>query len=392
MKIDLNNKKGFFWFLILFFSFFVFDFCQGSVLYLMPQSQTVYQDDYLIIDVILNTEGEQINAGTIVFEVPDSLDFVNFNKGDSVFSLWIQEPELLEKTLSFVGGTPQGFVGEGRVLRITFKAKELGKTKIDLQKDSKILLNDGKGTEAGSVFLEGNYMVVERPEGLIEISSRTHANQNEWYRNKTLHVHWDLKEENLYSYLLTEDPLAMPDQIPDRPEGELLWLGDMRYPDLEDAIYYFHLIQAEEDEKGEMIWGPKATFRAMIDSQAPEKFFPKIAQSETVFEGKYFLSFSTTDGMSGIDRYEVLESENEKGDWKIAQTPYLLEDQTLSSIIRVRAFDKAGNETIAEILPPKKPKAFPYYEIGTAILVAVVIWWLFRILKSREKKKEIKNS
>ena len=342
----------------------------------------------------MNTEGEQINTASIGLVFPDLLDVVDFNKGDSIFSLWPQDPETTDGIISFVGGTPQGFIGDGTVLKVTFRGKETGRAEVNFEQGSKVLLNDGKGTEAKTVFLEGGYEIIEKPEKLLEISSKTHPNQNKWYSHSSFFVHWDLVQENLYSYLLIQDPLAIPDETSDRPEGELLWLGDMEYPKLEDGIYYFHLREAIRDENQELVWGPKATYRMMIDTQPPEEFTPKIAQQETVFEGKYFLSFSTIDKMSGVDHYEILETRDKQQateEWKVAVSPYLLEDQSLNNIIKVKALDKAGNERIAEIIPSEKPSPFPYWAIIVGLAIVIVVYWIWKKTRRTTNYENTKN-
>lgn len=343
---------------------------EAAVLYLIPQSQTVYQGDSFIVGVNLDTEGEEINSAGIGLVFPDLLEVVDFNTGNSIFSLWPKSPSFQEQKIgdkqegliSLVGGTPQGFKGKGLILNITFRAKETGKVSVNFQKDSKVLLNDGKGTETELIFLEGNYEIMEKPEGLPPIFSGTHPDQNKWYAVKTFRVRWNPVEGVEYSYLLSLDPLAIPDEILDRPEGELMWIGEMEYADLEDGIYYFHLRQATGSKEQGLVWEPKTTFRFMIDSEQPKEFEPKIGQDKTVFEGRYFLSFASRDEMSGIEHYEVLETKDGGlSEWKKGDSPYLLEDQTLESIIKVKATDKAGNERIFEILPSKKP--FPYQMI-----------------------------
>jgi len=116
------------------------------------------------------------------------------------------------------------------------------------------------------------------------------------------------------------------------------------------------------------------------DNIPPEPFKIEVHQEPLIFEGKYFIIFSTTDKQTGLDYYEVKEGERE---WKEVESPYLLEDQALQSIIKVRAVDKAGNERIAEYVPPVKPKPFPYWIIILILIVAVGIWWLMRKLKSK---------
>jgi len=357
-------------------------FAKAATLYLMPPSQTIYQGSSFIIEVRLDSESEEINTveGNLNFP-PELLEIVDFSKGGSILSFWAKEPFLERGEISFLGGIPGGFRGEGSILKINFLAKEIGKADILFTGDSKVLLNDGKGTSAKLNFLEGNYEIIRRPEGLPLISSPTHPDQNKWYKGNTLHLHWDLVEGAEYSFILSQDPLAEPDETPDKPEGELIWMGDMEYPNLEDGIYYFFLKQKLPGKD----WSPKVAFRAMIDATPPEPFELKIGQDASMFGGKYFVSFLAIDKTSGIDHYEIQEG---KGDFREAKSPYLLGDQSLRNKIIVKVVDKAGNERISELMPPRKAFAQSLFIQFVIILILVIlviwcIWWLIK--KSRKK-------
>src|SRR4030042_2646026 len=109
------------------------------------------------------------------------------------------------------------------------------------------------------------------------------------------------------------------------------------------------------------------------DAVVPEPFTIVIQKDPAVFNGEYFIIFSTTDKQTGIDYYEVKEC---RDDWQNAESPYLLENQDLNSIIQVRAVDKAGNERMAEYLPVQKPFLYLYWKFITLILLISVITWL----------------
>ena len=118
----------------------------------------------------------------------------------------------------------------------------------------------------------------------------------------------------------------------------------------------------------------------------PEPFKIEINKDPSVFEGKYFITFLTADKQTGIDYYEVREvppiwtlrtTKSEKG-----ESPYLLKDQSLRSIIRVKAVDKAGNERIAEYLPTYKITWKDWLPWIILILsVGGVIWYFITKLK-----------
>jgi len=385
----------------------------AAVLYLMPQSQTVYQGDNFLVDVMLDSEGAQINAAEVYLKFPnEKTEVVDAGNGGSIFGLWPQEPDFSNQKgeVYFTGGVPGGFKGSGKLVSITFNSLGtplgIGQIQISFKENSKVLLNDGKGTPADLVFLEGNYEIVEKEEGLPVISSSSHPDPKKWFQSSTIHLHWDLVEGAEYSYQLSKDPLAEPDNVPDRPEGELKWVGDMEYANLEDGIYYFTLKQKLPGKD----WSGIVRFRANIDTKPPEEFKPEIGRDPSVFGGKYFLSFATTDAMSGVDYYEILEepqkniftrffSQNRRKtlretaqNWKIGESPYLLEDQSLQSIIKVKAVDKAGNERLAEIIPPAKP--FPWIKLLITVVIiivlAVVIRWIINYIKYQ--KSNVKNT
>jgi len=121
------------------------------------------------------------------------------------------------------------------------------------------------------------------------------------------------------------------------------------------------------------------------DTVPPEQFEVKVLKDPSVFNGKYFIVFSTTDKQTGVDHYEIQEG---KGDWKRAvSSPYLLENQRLTSIIKVRAIDRAGNERIVKYLPAKKP--FPYW-----VIILILFGLVFGCLiykKTKNKWRGIKN-
>jgi len=114
------------------------------------------------------------------------------------------------------------------------------------------------------------------------------------------------------------------------------------------------------------------------DKTSPQPFKIEISRDLSIFDGKYFIVFSTTDKETGVDHYEVKEG---KRDWKMAVSPYVLENQKLTSDIKVKAIDKAGNFWLETLEAPNKPeKGEGFYVILVLVLIFVIII-LIRIFK-----------
>jgi hypothetical protein len=142
--------------------------------------------------------------------------------------------------------------------------------------------------------------------------------------------------------------------------------------------------------------------KLLNDTSPPEPFEIQIQKNPAIFDGKYFIVFYTTDKETGVDYYMVKEGERE---WKVAKSPYLLENQNLDEEIKVKAVDRAGNETIATLYPEKikeKPKEIvpPKKEVNLkkiiqisiiSILVLVLIFVAALFIKRKLMSKKEKN-
>ena len=87
-------------------------------------------------------------AGTLVFPA-DQLEVSSISKENSILNIWVEEPKFSNAsgTISFAGGiiSSTGFIGEGKILEITFNPKKEGSIRIDFIEAS-VLAHDGKGT------------------------------------------------------------------------------------------------------------------------------------------------------------------------------------------------------------------------------------------------------
>lgn len=112
------------------------------------------------------------------------------------------------------------------------------------------------------------------------------------------------------------------------------------------------------------------------DILPPEPFTPLLAREEGIFKGRYFLVFATQDKGSGISHYEILELPQgftfSPRQWGVVESPYIVEDQSLRSILKVKAVDRRGNERIATFEPPPAPP-------GAAVYAAVAIMFFLSL-------------
>ena len=124
----------------------------------------------------------------------------------------------------------------------------------------------------------------------------------------------------------------------------------------------------------------------IFDSEPPEDFKPEIARDETVFSGQYFVVFSTQDKESGIKRYEIAERRGIKTrnysvlNWKIAKSPYILEDQKIRSYVYIKVIDNTGNERIV-VISPRYLLGWQYYLLILVIIMGVSFVYIKTKLK-----------
>lgn len=144
------------------------------------------------------------------------------------------------------------------------------------------------------------------------------------------------------------------------------------------------------------------------DTIAPELFEIILVEGPSEGNGKHYIAFNTTDKQSGVDHYEVLETDPDRfgfltwvpreSYWVPATSPYVLRDQNLLSKIMVKAVDKNGNERIVTYVPEMSPFAElvqPKYLIpivaGTIFIILSILLSV-RYFRVRRKRKEFENT
>lgn len=121
----------------------------------------------------------------------------------------------------------------------------------------------------------------------------------------------------------------------------------------------------------------------VIDFYPPEKFPIFVTKTADSFDGARVAVFSAQDKGSGIDHYEIKEKTlGLFGEWREADSPYVLRHWYPFSIIEVKAVDKVGLERIEKFIPP----GLVYLAIGALTLLVILFFtFLVRLIKRVRK-------
>jgi hypothetical protein len=188
------------------------------------------------VDLLLNTEGESLNAleGKIIFP-KDFLELKEIKDGNSIINLWTERPEMKESgRIVFSGIVPGGFRGEnGFIFSAVFITKKSGLDKITLE-GIRVLKNDGLGTKASAraedfgLSVSAKTRIIEEP---IEIRDsnppekfRPEIAQNQDIFDGRYFLvfatqdkqsglnHYEVKEGFFGRFVLAESPYLLEDQ------------------------------------------------------------------------------------------------------------------------------------------------------------------------------------
>jgi hypothetical protein len=110
------------------------------------------------------------------------------------------------------------------------------------------------------------------------------------------------------------------------------------------------------------------------DTTPPEDFPVIFSSDPSIFSGQYFISFNTRDRDSGISFYEVKEG---RGEWRVAESPYLLENQSVSRVF-VKAVDRAGNQKIVEIETGINNTMRNFITFIVILFVVILLAWILK--------------
>ncbi|MCR4286186.1 MAG: hypothetical protein NUW00_04800 [Candidatus Kaiserbacteria bacterium] len=309
----------------------------GALLYFDPASTDVYRGDSVTLSLRLDTdEGECINTIDATVHYDESVRAVDISRGDSILNIWVEDPVIDESahTIKFAGGIPGGYCG-----RIPGDPS-LTNVILKLVFRSPGFSIGGGDSQSARVWVDENVQV------LLHDGYGTNA---------------DTKLQDALINLMSTPGTNVSDT----------WRSD--------------------------VGG---------DADLPSDFSITLTKDDTAFSGRYFVVFNSSDKQSGIDHYEIMEEPFSEffafawgradAPWVRVESPYVLEDQTLNSTIRIKAIDKAGNERIATLVPDTALRSMSQDALITTIVAVGVIGLLSTLIvyglwKRRQRVLENSN-
>ena len=329
-----------------FVSLFLFQNAQAAVLTLNPVSGSFSVGSTFDVPLFLNTENESVNVIEVSLSFPpDKLQLVSPSTGRSIVSVWTAPPTFNNQTgrISLQGGIPGGVnVSSGLFTTLTFRVKGVGQAVLKFLDETKVLLNDGLGTDVLKQTQGAIYKLTLPPPAGPIVVSETHSDQSRWYQNSTAILKWAPEEDvDGYSYMLSDEPVDLPDNTSEGIRNEIA------YKNLSDGVHYFHIKTLRDSA-----WGGITHFALNIDTTPPASFPIKISPSPRTSSKQPIISFETTDALSGIDFYEYkIVSLQSQPEIDLTKSSFFIEadgSQVLkldigSFDVIVRVLDKAGN-------------------------------------------------
>ncbi|MCA9359796.1 hypothetical protein KC850_02030 [Candidatus Kaiserbacteria bacterium] len=312
---------------------------QAASLYIDPPFSTLFSGDSVTLAVRLDTDeaaGECINAVDAKITYPANVEPVDISIGKSIFNIWVEQPKInkQERTITFAGGIPNGYCG-----RVSGDPR-LTNTLVEV-----VFRSPGFTIGGGSS---------DSSEAVVTLSDESTAYLNDGRGTKV-------------SLALYPAKISL-----EKGAGSAL------------------VNQWQEEVDADVV--------------PPEDFSILLQKGEGNFSNKYYIIFNTTDKQTGVDQYQVMEEPltqfgtfqwgRADAPWVEARSPYVLKDQSLNSIVRVKAIDKAGNEYVATLIPDGSMRTLSSSQILTVALTVVSLVVLlavgfisWRVIRNRRKER-----
>lgn len=160
----------------------------GSYILVQPSTNTLRAGEAFSLDVFVNAH-TAINAVNLEIAFPkNQIQVKNIDTGESVITLWTQQPYVKNNTAYLSGGTfRKGFIGQHKIATVNAVASETGIADIKVTK-FQLLAGDGSGSAVkvansndldSKVYIantDGTYKPGTEPTGPSKLTGRVEIN------------------------------------------------------------------------------------------------------------------------------------------------------------------------------------------------------------------------
>jgi len=124
----------------------------ASYIELVPSRELVMEGETFTIDVFAYAH-VPVNALDVTIKfIPGSITILGVDQGESVLTIWTEEPKISNNSISFGGGTyRRGFLGRHRIGTINVAANVPGRTEFFISQ-AQLLAGDGSGTKVATAL------------------------------------------------------------------------------------------------------------------------------------------------------------------------------------------------------------------------------------------------
>lgn len=331
------------------FSFLFLDFlpvtaAPQAALFVRPEAGSFFVGSTFEASIVIDTKGTSVNTVEVELLFPqDKIQLASPSVGQSVIQLWPAPPTFSNRDgrIYFVGGIPAPglTISQGVVLTLSFRVVSPGAGEIKFGERTRVLAHDGRGTNVLGQKPSAFYRFVVPPPQGPTISSPTHPDQEQWYRDPNPLFLWSKSAfADGYSFTIDRDPGGFPDATIDGTDASA------SFQNLDNGIWYFHL-----RERAEGVWGGVSHFVVKIDHSPPAAFRLNISPGKRTANRNPIFRFFTTDALSGLSHYEMKLIPLSRGGGEEAlffevTSPYQAVNlDTGRYQVVLRALDRAGN-------------------------------------------------
>jgi len=230
-----------------------------------------------------------------------------------------------------------GFIeSSGVIAELILQPLKSGKFILHFEEETKVLANDGLGTNVLRLAVDGSYDIINYNEEEEFVAPRvfsyTHPNSERWYQKRGIRFSWNwLEETSGYRYAFNE----IPDYIPEKEnftQDNFLKINVNK-----DGIYYFHIMEEKENSINSV-----SHYKVMIDSAPPFLRTIKVSNTNINIGEIVRFAFSGKDELSGIQEVSYIKL-NDGIFLPVKPLVYIPFLQRGEHMVTIRIFDKAGN-------------------------------------------------